>query len=721
MRSFRQRNAEIWSALGLCAASATLAGCSATTMPGVESAATAKQGVLTIRSDGYTAEDALFARPYIDVQEWRDGPVRHYYVHGGFEGTDTRFSYYFPKSETYQGRFYQHTTPVPDSEYLAQATPAGAFNKIGFSEASGAYFVETNGGGSIDLTKGSQALPDSTITAYRANAAAAQFSRHTALQFYQTDERPFGYLFGGSGGAFRTIGGMESTTGVWDGAVPYVNGSTMAIPNMFTVRMQALRVLRDKFPQIVDALEPGGSGDPYEGLTEHEASVLREADAMGFPMESWFGWRTMGLHGFAALFGGVSKADPSYFQTFWNTPGYLGHDRPELFDGERMQFDSTVAAVITAAEAARLHLNTNPHDEADRGGVDTAFLEGSEEGARVVGFRLADTPPDRYFLGGELIVSSGAQAGGRMMASRIVGDVVMLGVTNPEQVAQVAVGDAVRVDNSNFLAMETYHRHQTPPEGFPVWDQFRDDAGKPLYPQRPFIVGPLFVRSTAGTQLNGKFDGKIILAASLWDREAMPWQADWYYQRAAANSGSDSVRLYFTQHALHGDGRDNEDPSRVVSYNGPLQQALHDLSAWAEDGVEPPASTQYRVDGGQVTVPAAAQERLGIQPTVNLTVNGSERANVRVGEPVQFIAELATPPGGGSLVRVEWDFEGDGSFEAVSGASLGTQAEVKAAHRFAEAGTYFAGLRATSQREPYVGTPYAQLINLDRVRVVVTE
>ena len=95
---------------------------------------------------------------------------------------------------------------------------------------------------------------------------------------------------------------IENTKGVWDGVVPYVIGSTMAIPNMFTVRMQALRVLRDKMPAIVDAMEPGGSGDPYAGLSEHEASVLREIETMGFPMQSWFGWRTMGLHGFAADF-----------------------------------------------------------------------------------------------------------------------------------------------------------------------------------------------------------------------------------------------------------------------------------------------------------------------------------------------------------------------------------------------------------------------------------
>jgi hypothetical protein len=705
---------------GLFCASALLAGC-ATSSIAEKGSSISNMDAPDIASAGYQAQDELFAQPYIDVQEWRETPVRHYYVHGGFEGTSTRFSYYFPEATVYQGRFYQHTTPVPDSENLAQEMPPGPFNKIGFSAASGAYFVETNGGGSIDLTKGSRALADPTITAYRANAAAAQFSRHVARQFYRTDRRPYGYLYGGSGGAFRTIGAMESTSGVWDGAVPYVNGSTMAIPNMFTVRMQALRVLRDKFPQIVDAMEPGGSGDPYEGLTDYEASVLREAENMGFPMESWFGWRTMGLHGFAALYGGIRQADPGYFETFWNTPGYLGHDRPELFEGERMQFDSRVMEIITVADAARLGLNADPMQKEDRGAVDTAFLAGTEQGDRVAGFRLAEAPPEQYFLGGELILKSGDLAGDRMMAGRIVGDVVMLGVTDPQQAALVSVGDEVRVDNSNFLAMETYHRHQTPTDGFPVWDQFRDAQGAPIYPQRPFIVGPLFVRSTAGTLLTGKFDGKIILAASLWDREAMPWQADWYLQRALANSGADSARLYFTEHALHGDGRDNEDPSRVVPYTGPLQQALHDVAAWAENGVEPPASTQYRVEGGQVAVPQDAADRLGIQPTVDLTANGAKRAEVRVGEPVRLVGGVGVPPGGGRVVEVSWDFVGAGEFEPVAEVLEGSRGTTAVRHSFSEPGTYFIGLKVISQREEYLGTPYGRLINLDRVRVVVAE
>jgi hypothetical protein len=665
--------------------------------------------------------DPLFAQPYVDVDEWRDTPVRHRYVHGGFKGTDTRFSFYLPPKEQYEGRFFQHITPVPDNENLAQAMPPGEYNKIGSSIAAGAYFIETNGGGAIDLAKGSLAIADPTITAYRANAAAAAYSRKIATQMYG-GKRPYGYAYGGSGGGFRTIGSIENTTGVWDGVVPYVIGSTMAIPNMFTVRMQALRVLRDKFPQVIDAMEPGGSGDPYAGLTPYEASVLREIDKMGFPMKSWFGYKTMGLHGFAALYGGVAAADPSFFTDFWTKPGYLGHDHPEYFTSDRVQFRTQVAEPITAAQAARLGLSTDPFAQ-DRGGVDNAYKGPPGEANKVVGFRLSAPPEAAYFLGGEVVVASGAAQGKRLMANNIIGDVVMLGFVDPSVAAQIKAGDEITVDNSNFLAMESYHRHQVPGPDFKVWDQFRGADGKPLYPQRPMLLGPLFVKSTSGSDMHGRFDGKMIVAASLWDREAMPWQADWYRQRVAGHLGAttdDSFRLWYTDHAVHGDEPTSEAASRIVSYVPVLQQALRDVATWVEKGTPPPASTSYRIAEGQVVLPATAAERRGIQPVVTLSVNGAERIAVRAGQSVTFAGTVEVPPGAGSIIAAEWDFEGTGKFEAANPVKPGAErVTVSMTHRFDKPGTYFTGLRGVSQRDEAAGTPYQRVRNLARVRVVV--
>ncbi|MFD1613206.1 hypothetical protein ACFSCW_15480 [Sphingomonas tabacisoli] len=677
-----------------------------------------------VKTAGYSPEgDPYFAQPYVDIEEWRETPVRHYYVHGGFKGTETRFSFYFPPKEKYDGHFFQLHTPVPDNENLAQNPNGfGGTDLIGFSVDSGAYFVETNGGGKFDLGSMDFMKRDPTIAAYRAAAASAAYSRVVAKRFYGTDKRPYGYAFGGSGGAYRTIGSFENTVGVWDGVVPFVMGSNMAIPNMFTVRIRAMRILGDKLDQVVDAASPGGSGDIYAGLTPLQADALREVTRMGFPVESWFGWRTMGIHGFAALYQGVVFADPGYFTDFWTKPGYLGHDHPEQFEGARMQFKSSIATPITAADAARQRINIDASHEEERGGVDTAFkIPEGAAGQRIAAFRLTGTPPKIPFLGGDLIVQSGAAKGKKLPVARVIGDIVVLGIADAKVAAQLQAGDEVQVDNSNFLAAETYHRHQVPDASYKVWDQFRKADGTPIYPQRPRLIGPGFVQATGGSILTGKWTGKMIVVESLWDREAMPWQADWYrtqVRRFQGDATNANMRVYMTDHALHGG---IEDPSRIVSYNPVLQQALRDVSSWVEKGIAPPASTNYRIDDGQVVVPVTAAERRGIQPVVRLNVANGKRADIKAGDTVELVGTLEVPPGAGKLVAAAWDLDGQGKFAITARVPAGaTRTTVRLKHRFDKPGTYFPSLRGTSQRQGNTKTPYARIENLDRVRVVVT-
>ncbi len=661
--------------------------------------------------------DPLFQQPYIDKDEWRDAPVRHRYIHGGFKGTDAKFSFYFPDKAEYQGRFFQYLTPFPISETLTQKDPLGEVNHIGFALASGGYFVETNGGGAFDLGRGQKGGNDPSVSAYRANAAAADYSRVVAKRIFASQARPYGYAFGGSGGAYRTIGSAENTKGVWDGFVPYVAGSSMAIPNVFTARMLAMQRLHDKFPQIVDAMEPGGSGNPYKGLDADEAAALREATKMGFPQRSWFGWKTMGIHGFIALYGGMLGADPSYFTDFWTKPGYLGYDSPAQFKKYRVQYSTTVAGPLTEKDAVTLGLKKAEQ----AGGVDTAF----NAAAPPAGFRLSGTPPQVYFLGGDMIVKSGAASGQKVMLVGLKGNAVITGVANPDVLAKIRPGDQVEIDNSAFLASQTYHRHQVPGPEFKVWDQFRDAAGKPLYPQRPMLIAPLFVQGAAGSVPTGAFHGKMIIVESLLDREAYAWQADWYRQAAQQKQGATAAesnfRVWMNDNTLHGDEPELEDPSRSVRYTGMLQQALRDIAAWVERGVAPPPSTNYRVVDGQVVVPATAAERMGVQPVVTLAANGKVRTNIKKGAEVTLIATAEVPPGTGTIISAEWDPEGLGTYpvKATIPPSGSGKVTLTYKYRYTKAGTVFPGIRVRSERQGRADSVYAQPVNIGRARVVV--
>src|SRR5207248_6116380 len=118
----------------------------------------------------------------ITTQRGGAAPVkaRHLYVHGGFTGTDARFSFCFPPDEAYHGRFFQATHQLLAGE---EATP----RNIAFALASGGYSVQTNMGGSDNPRIAEESASgrfDTTIRGYPVTAAAAKFSRRDAAETY---------------------------------------------------------------------------------------------------------------------------------------------------------------------------------------------------------------------------------------------------------------------------------------------------------------------------------------------------------------------------------------------------------------------------------------------------------------------------------------------------------------------------------------------------------
>jgi hypothetical protein len=652
---------------------------------------------LTARSwVGDSADDA-FTQPYVDVDEWREAPVRHRYVHGGFHDADTRFSYYFPEPDAYEGRFFQHVTPVPQHEYLAQSGEGQ--NKVSFACSSGGYFVETNGGGP-DVVNPMAGI-DPSIGAYRANAAAARFSRVVAAELYG-EHRPYGYLYGGSGGAYRTIGSSENTEGVWDGFNPHVPGSPMAMPNVFSVRMHAMRILRDRFDAIVDAYDVGGDPDSLD-LTTEQHDALIEVTRMGFPPRSWFGWRTMGMHAFGVLYPAIQMIDPTYFEDFWTVPGYLGADPTSSIHRDRLRLATTIAEVLTGTPVSV------------PGGVDESY-KATAEHRTVVGVRLAEAP-DGWLLGAELHV-----AGGVLRVLEVDGDDVRFEPgQDPTVLDALTVGDAVTLDNSTFIAAQTYHRHQVPPVGYPVWDQFRNADGTPIYPQRPMIIGPMLTMGASGSLPAGTISGKMIVVSCLLDREAYAWQADWYRQQVGAHLGEATdqrFRLWYVDNALHGDQGEQEFPTQTVEYLGALETALRQLTDWVEKGIEPSPNTVYEVVDGQIVVPASAGERGGVQPTGTLTVNGSRSVTAHVGETVTVRVE-AEAPEPGVVVEISLDVTGSGQLGDTIPVGPGRSVVYETECSFAEPGVYMLGARIIAQAG---GTPtevHARVHNILRARVTV--
>jgi hypothetical protein len=553
--------------------------------------------------------DPVYNHPVIDSETDLTSPVPNHKVSGHFDGTTKRFTIYLPPKSQWQGRFFQSVYPLQNE--IAKDDPAfqppgiGTEGSIAFGAASGAYTVQTNGG-----------------SGYRVDAAAAKFSKTVAAGYYGTSQRIYGYEYGGSGGSFQAISGIENTTGVWDGAVPFVIGTPVAIPNFFFVRAFARFVLLDKAPQIADAVSPGGSGDPYAGLNDAQRTALHEVTKLGVPLRAWENYSYVlglndptGLLGFAGV---VEAIDPTYVNDFWTKPGYLGTEQSPLGD------------LFRAARAAHVDTDWN-------------------------------------------------------------------------------------------LALLTYHRHQVPAlsEGLYAFDQFRNPDGTPIYPQRPVQIGPLISASvTGGGTFTGAINGKVIVVDNLLDTDAFAWPGDWYAQRVKAALGAsfdDSFRVWFNDNADHiGPHFPN-----LVQYDGIVQQALRDVSAWAELGVGPPRSTRYEVKDSQVSVPDNAAARRGIQPVVDLSVKNGTSIDVAAGQDITFKGKIKVPPGTGEIVALDWDFAGNGSFTPFAFGAPKPTVEVHATFTYTTPGTYFAALQATSERDGDTTTPFAQVQNLGTVRVVV--
>lgn len=680
-----------------------------------------------------------FTDAYIDMDEWRerelvDGTkVPYRFLHGGFKEKSVKFSFCFPKKEAYQGRFYQYLSPFPGpDEEMASFGRTGENDRIAFSLINGAYYVESNMG-SGQMFGG---MPDPTIV-WKASAAVAEFSREKAMEIYGC-ERPYGYVYGGSGGGYKTMACIENTN-AWDGALPYVIGSPVSLPNTITMHAQGQRVLRNCFAEIVDALDAGGSGNMYEKLNEDEAFMLKELTRMGFPPISWYLEAKGEINdgSLPVLTPGVKAADQEYFRDFWEKEGYMGADTTSTAYRDRMQFTGTVKSVNLpgAAEERSVEDGLN--------GVDDAWKKSLTSG-KGAWIEMEELPEgeDLYLRGVMLSPLAGQAAGKQLLLDKMIrkengkGGYLTIGMCYGmadlgEVLAAIKPGDSIVMDNSDYIAIQSYYRHQVPADlSFHAWDQFRDENGKPVLPQRENVMGYGFTGT--GTVQDGNIQGKVIQLQALMDESTCPWCADWYRKKVMETKGSDQdYRTYFMERCMHGD-TDTLVNYMVVDYMGALRQGLLDLAAWVEKGVEPLESTAYELRDGQVYAEKDIRKRYGIQAIIDFKANGCHCAHVKAGEQVNFAVDVKVPEGAGEVTEIVMTFE---ELEDVTVNEMFPEictihhykegeisgAEAKASHVYEKPGTYFAVVRVKTQRNGDAADVYTQIKNLERVRVIVEE
>ena len=208
-----------------------------------------------------------------------------------------------------------------------------------------------------------------------------------------------------------------------------------------------------------------------------------------------------------------------------------------------MQHKTTVDAVLFAEEAKQLGLP-----------MPMAMPRGTTTDDIPVALRVADLP-DANLLGATLTITSGKAADRAVYVVGVQDDLVITGVgeANVDGLHGIAAGDEILIDNSVYLAFQTYHRHHVNPD-FPVWDQFRV-GGQSVYPRRPNTIGPRYARQGSGSNDTGRFAGKMIVVQTLMDEAAFPWQAVPYRAKVAEVLGTEPLesryRIWYVDHAMH--------------------------------------------------------------------------------------------------------------------------------------------------------------------------
>ncbi|KAH7141891.1 hypothetical protein EDB81DRAFT_899276 [Dactylonectria macrodidyma] len=672
---------QVWSCL--CATAAFSATADAFTSPIIAEGpeCLTKDTVVQVTPD---CVDFTYKTVIIDGETDVTVPTLHRRISGHFDGTSIDFNIYFPKSG-WDGRFFQMVYPLQNS--------TADDHEIGFAADSGGYTNRVAGGGG-----------------YRADAAVAKISRTLAAEYYkEPDAKIYGYVYGGSGGSMVAIGAIENTFDVWQGAIPFVQAVSVSNPNNFCVRAMAGIVLEAQKERIIDSVRPGGDMNPFSHLDPVSREVLTEVTELGIPLSAFEDFagvaenRTNFLRTFRVLVPPtVAAFDPTYVNDFWAKDGYLGTEKSRLGDFYRKslyEYDTVVQKV-----------QVDPRNVPVSVALD----------------KVSSTPP-AFGLQFTIKSKDGKSTLGQFTAQLDKNS--KTAVIDPEQnstvIASLSKGSKVHVDNRAWLAGSVYHRYQVPTQaGFYGYDYLRNADGQPKYPQRSVLIGDtISFGASGGSTYTGNITAKVIVMDSLKDFDAFPWHADWYkgvVREALGDRFNDNYRLYYTDNADHFSEPVPQDQlTRIVSYHGAYEQHLRDLSAWVEKGKTPPPETSYTVSHGQVKVPATAAQRKGIQPVVNLAVNGKAQVTVKAGRSVAFNAHIELPPNTGSVTSVEWDFEGTGDFVKKGfGKAKGT-IDLTASWRFQRQGTYYVAVRVASNRNGDAKTPYAQVANLGRMRVIV--
>jgi hypothetical protein len=593
----------------------------------------------------------------------------------------------FPAKQFWQNRFFDAVYPLPLSQsYIGDPT-----------------FAFTHGGYVVNV------LPGSPNVGYRVDAAASKLAKAYANKLYGNTARIFGYVYGISGGSIQTMGAVESTTGVWDGAMPTslaTDGLSMHSFMWDSLYMMAIPAAQRA--AIAAAVRTGSTTDIYAGLNPEQHAILDEL------LNAGYGRRAIedGMWVFLLPFytaGGLGSIDPTYEDDFWSKAGYEGSNPPSYLTAAKVDGFATITAINRDAQNAPTSITFDPATVPAMGSMGTEGLQfyvyAADGKTRTVG-------------------ASGGSLNGDMNGATLT----LKGQNDPAMLNALSAGGKIRVNNRFILALCFYPRHGIVTNGNPAYEQYLKADGTPKYPQREVPGWMLNSLSTQGGTLEtGKVKFKTILMENLLDPNSYPYTASFYHSQIVKAIGpaaaDDMVRIYYNDNADHASLFEikGDNNSFLIGFGGIWLQALVDLMNWVEKDLPPAPSTRFSVDEhNQVRVSQSASERHGIQPVVRLTVNGTDHATISVNQKVTLTGTIETPALAAKILQYDW-YLGGSPVQYEAPTVLHTPkplVDVSRTVSFAKPGTYELTLRATANRNG-ASDYWTNMQNLARVQIIV--
>lgn len=605
----------------------------------------------------------------IDVQEWREEPQRHLFIHGTLNG-DTDFRILMPEKERWQGRMLQYLQGG-----LGGDEKVGSFlSHDTFALAHGAVYVESNQG-----HRGTAAYEDDDTweeIAYGASYSTVQYAQIRCVELYAQPSK-YVYVTGDSGGGHRATGLLERFPDLYAGAVPCVAAGTFQTPwYLFSLLEQCRPLLQDKQAQFAEMFKPGASRDPWQIVTTAEEKLaLRRLLFAGYPKEM-LGALPPGLTSLLILDYAKYKLDPAYFDDFWSKDGYEGHAgqlASEIVEGIKGQ----VVAVDTAKSRITAQFDTDPHALY---GTTLTFTTGALQGEWR---RIYGQPQGQLQIG--------------MVGPGIEG---------------AAAGDRFVLDNRDLVAFRHLHNHLRDPDD-PALAGLPEDRRQPVAQRDPEIARGIYEPDRPV----GDLKGKVIAVYGTRDTLVWPTNAFRYARLVQEHLGPDTdnhFRLHFVENGVHHPLGQN-DPAHFVGRVPLVHQALEELMAWVEDAVPPQADTGFTVDEmNQLHLEASVELRRGYQPVVSIAA-GNEYPILETTQGAEVIFQVLANDPDGEVVSCEIDFEGDGTFDETQDVR-GKAVDCVFRHAYATSGTFFPTARVTDNT---AGVTAAGIQNLAAMRVVV--